>query len=172
MLKIERTARIEEVDLADDIAEAEHQASADERGDDGGEDLAEHAHDALRGILVCPSRSLRRLLGNALDTRDRGEFLVEVRHIVADDDLELPCLRKGALRARQALDGLYIGLSLVNEHEAHARHAVGDGRDILLAAHEVKELSRILRVLCHASSFLPRSNGTTRLQPYRNDLSE
>ena len=150
MLDVEGARVGEEVHLADDVAEAEDETAADEGGNERGEDLTEDAHGALQRVLVGAGGLLGGLLGYALDAADGGELLVEVRHVVADDHLELASLRECALGAGQVLDGLDVSLARVHEHEAHARHAVGDGGDVPLSAYEVEEPPRVLRVLCHS----------------------
>ena len=126
VLEVEDAGIGEEVDLADDVTEAQDETAADESRDERCKDLSEHAHRTLQRVLVCARRGLGGLLGDALDAADRRELLVEVCHVVADDHLELARLRERALGARQLLDGGNVCLLRINQHKAHARHAVGD----------------------------------------------
>lgn len=140
-------ASIEEVEGVDAVAEAQDKAADDDGGDDGGEDLRDDGHSPLQRILVRLGRVLHGFLRHALDAGDGGEVVVEGSHVVADDDLELAGLGEAALHHLHGFDGGDIRLLGIPQHEAHAGHAVGDGRDVFLAAYELQELLGVLCVL-------------------------
>ena len=62
VLEVEGAGIVEEVDLSDDVAEAENQAAADEGGNDRRKDLPEDAHGAPERVLVgaCGASTARR----------------------------------------------------------------------------------------------------------------
>ena len=95
-------AAAQEIDLTDDVAEAQDQAAADEGGDDRGKDLAQGTHDPLKQRLVRLGGRLHRILADPLDTRAGGKLIVEDGHIVADDDLKLSGLVKVPFTAGMA----------------------------------------------------------------------
>ena len=148
-LKVEGTRRIKEVDLANDVAETQDKTAGNQRGDKRGEDLAQDAHGALQRILVATRRLFRSLLGNALDPGNACEIVVELGNVVADDDLELPRLRKRPLDACDLLDLIHLRPCGVNQHKSHPSHAVRHGRDVLLASHQRQQRLSILHVLAH-----------------------
>src|SRR5699024_438347 len=124
---------LKQVDVADKAAETQNQAADDQGGDQRGKDLGQVGHGPLQGILVGFGRLLGGVLADALNAGDLGELVVELGHLVADDDLELPRLGKAALGAGQRLDGLYVGLGRVRQHKAHAGDAVGHGVDVFFS---------------------------------------
>ena len=142
---------VEHFDFADEVAEAEDEAAADERGDDRRENFAEGAHDALQQVLLAAGRSFHRIFGYAFDAGQRGECFVELADFVADDDLELPRLGEGALDAGNAFNARHVRPLRVFEDEAQAGDAVGDGIDVVLAADGIKQQGRVLLESGHAN---------------------
>ena len=139
----------QEVDLTDDVAEAQDQAAADEGGDDGGEDLAQSAHDPLEQRLVRLGSRLHRILADPLNARAGGELIVEDGHIVADDDLKLSGLGKGPLYRRDGLDSRRVRLGRVRQHKPHPGHAVGHRLNIFPASNGPQKRLYICLILCH-----------------------
>ena len=142
-------AVIEEIDAVDAVAEAQNQTARDDGRDQRGEDLGQHAHNFLQGVLVLLGRALDSLLGDTVDAGDRDEIIVEIVDRVADDDLELAGLREGALGGFQCLDLGNVRLGGVVEDKAHARYAVRYRRNVLLAADVLKQQPRVLFVFTH-----------------------
>ena len=126
----------------------------DDGGDQGGENLSQRAHDLLQAVLVLLGGALDRLLGDALDARHRYEIIVKLGHGVADDDLELARLGKGALGGLDFLDPGHIRLGRVVEHKAHPGDAVRHRRNVLFAADGRQQLFCVLLVLAHENILL------------------
>ena len=139
----------EEIDLTDDIAEAQDQTAADQGRNDRRKNLAQSSHDPLGRILPGLCGRLHRVLADALDARIRGKLIVKLCHVVSDDDLVLPGLRKGSLHARNIFDGFFVGLLRICQHEPHPRNTVGYRLDIFLAADQLQKLLHIISVLTH-----------------------
>ena len=144
----------EEVDLTDDVAEAQNQAAADQRRNDGGEDFTQSAHDALGQRLVAGSRRLHRVLAHALDAGKSGELVVKIRHIVADDHLELARLGEGALHRGQCFDLVGFGLGRVHQNKAHPGHAVGHRPNVFLAADVLQKSLHVGLIIRHGAFLL------------------
>ena len=100
-------------------------------------------------VLLALGGGLHRVLADALDARIRGKLIVKLCHVVSDDDLVLPGLRKGSLHARNIFDGFFVGLLRICQHEPHPRNAVGYRLDIFLAADQLQKLLHIISVLTH-----------------------
>ena len=144
------SAVIEEIDAVDAVAEAQNQTARNDGRDQRGEDLGQHAHNFLQGVLVLLGRALDSLLGDTVDAGDRDEIIVEIVDRVADDDLELARLGEGALGGFQRLDLGNVCLGGVVEDKAHTRYAVGYRRNVLLAADVLKQQPRVLFVFTHS----------------------
>ena len=142
-------AVIEEIDAVDAVAEAQNQTARNDGRDQRGEDLGQHAHNFLQGVLVLLCRALDSLLGDTVDAGDRDEIIVEIADRVADDDLELACLGESALGGFQCLDLGNVRLGGIVEDKAHTRYAVGYRRNVLLAADVLKQQPRVLFVFTH-----------------------
>ena len=142
-------AVLEQVEAVDTVAETQDQTAGDDGGDQRGEDLGQGGHDALQRVLVLLGGALYRVFGNALDARHRNEIVVEIRHRVADDDLELAGLGKGALGHLHALDLGHVRFGRVVEHEPHAGDAVGNRGDILFTAYVFQQFLGVLLVFAH-----------------------
>ena len=110
-------------------------------------------------------RALHRVLGDALDARHRNKIVVEIRHRVADDDLELTGLGEGTLDHLHAFDLGDVGLGGVVEHEPHPGHAVRDCRNVRLAAYVFQQLGGVLLVFAH-KYFLLQSDNLFRQVPF------
>ena len=148
-LEIAEPTVLEQVKLIDAVAETEDKSPGDDRRNERCENLCGDGRCPLQDVLVPLRRLLYGILGHALDSGDGHEILVELRDRVPDDDLKLPCLCKAALYCFHGLDALDIGLLRVAKNKAHPRHAVRDGGNVVLSAHQFQKLPGILRVLPH-----------------------
>ena len=142
-------AVIEEIDAVDAVAEAQNQTARNDGRNQRGEDLGQHAHNFLQGVLVLLGRALDSLLGDTVDAGDRDEIIVEIVDRVADDDLELARLGEGALGGFQCFNFGNIRLGGIVEDKAHTRYAVRYRRNVLLAADVLKQQPRVLFVFTH-----------------------
>ena len=143
-------AVIEEIDAVDAVAEAQNQTARNDGRDQRGEDLGQHAHNFLQGVLVLLGRALDSLLGDTVDAGDRDEIIVEIVDRVADDDLELARLGEGALGGFQCFNFGNVRLGGIVEDKAHTRYAVGYRRNVLFAADVLKQQPRVLFVFTHS----------------------
>lgn len=128
---------VEHFDFADEVAEAEDEAAADERGDDRRENFAEGAHYPLQPILLRGRRRFHRILGNAFNPGKGGEFLIKLAHLITDNHLELPGLGKRPLDTTYRLNAGNIRLFRIDQHKTHPRHAMRHRADVLLAANRL-----------------------------------
>lgn len=112
-------------------------------GMSGAKDLGDGAHHLLERVLVGAGCLLGLLLGDAAHARDCDEVIVEVVDLVADDDLELAGLREASLGCGKRLDRRHVRDARVDEGEAHARHAVRERGDVLLAADQAEHLAGV-----------------------------
>ena len=143
------SAVIEEIDAVDAVAEAQNQTARNDGRDQRGEDLGQHAHNFLQGVLVLLGRALDSLLGDTVDAGDGNKVIVEIADRIADDDLELARLGESALGGFQCLDLGNVRLGGIVEDKSHTRYAVGYCRNVLLAANVLKQLPRVLFVFTH-----------------------
>ena len=104
----------------------------------------------MEGVLVLLSGLFHLVFGHALHPGHGHEVVVEIGNRIADDDLELSRLGEGPLDHLHGLDALHIGFAGVIENKAHPRDTVRNRRDILLAAHQRKQLCGILLILSHS----------------------
>ena len=142
-------AVIEEIDAVDAVAEAQNQTARNDGRDQRGEDLGQHAHNFLQGVLVLLGRALDSLLGDTVDAGDRDEIIVEIVDRVADDDLELTRLGEGALGRFECFNFGNVRLGGIIEDKAHTRYAVRYRRNVLFAADVLKQPPRVLFVFTH-----------------------
>lgn len=144
----------EEVDFTDDVAEAQNQTTADQSRNDGGENLAQSTHNALRQRLIAGCRCLHRILAHAFNPGKSGELIVKIRHIVADDHLKLARLRESALHRGQRLDLVGFGLGRVHQNKAHPGHAVGHRPNVFLAADVLQKSFHVGLIIRHGAFLL------------------
>ena len=147
-------AVLQQVHAVDAVAEAQDQTAGDHNGDQRRKDLGQGAHHLLGAVLVLFGRALDGVLRDALDARHGHEVIVEVVDRVADDDLELPRLGKGALGRFDLLDAGHICLGRVVEHKAHPGDTVRHRCNVLPAAHCRQQFSGVLLVFAHENILL------------------
>ena len=80
---------LENIERINTVAEAQDQTAGDDRGQKGRKDLCQNGCQSLQRILVLLGRLLDCVLGNAADTGNFREIIVEVGNCVSDDDLKL-----------------------------------------------------------------------------------
>ena len=154
---------VEHFDFADEVAEAEDEAAADERGDDRRENFAEGAHDALQQVLLAAGRSFHRILRYPFNTGERGKRLIKLAYLIANNHLELSGLGKRPLDTTNRLNAGNIRLLRLNQDKTHPRHAMRHRADILPAAHGCQKQCGILLELRH-KNFLGLVGGINHLQ--------
>ena len=131
------------------VAEAEDKTAADDRRNQRGEDLCDIGHCFLQRRLIPFRRLLCRFLGHTFNARNGSELFVEIRHLIADDHLELSGLCECSLDGRQSLDLLDTRLLRVRKHEPHSRDAVCDRVDVFLAADIRQQFGSVVTELSH-----------------------
>ena len=121
------------------FAKQELSATRNDGRDQRGEDLGQHAHNSLQGVLVLLGRALDSLLGDTVDAGDRDEIIVEIADRVADDDLELARLGESALGGFECFNFGNVRLGGIVEDKAHTRYTVRYRRNVLFAADILKQ---------------------------------
>ena len=147
--RLRQSLAVKHRNLADNITEAQNQTAANQRGNNGGENLAERAHYPLQPILLRGRRRFYRILGNAFNPGKGGEFLIKLAHLITDNHLELPGLGKRSLDTTYRLNAGNIRLFRINQDKTHPRHAMRHRADILLAANRCQKQRGILLELRH-----------------------
>ena len=145
-------AVFQQVHAVDTVAEAQDQAAGDHDGDQRGEDLGQGAHDLLGAVLVLLGRALDGVLRDALDARHGHEIVVKVADRVADDDLELAGLGKGALGRPDLFDAGHVCFGRIVQHKAHPGDAVRYRSDVFFAADCREQFFGVLYVFTHETS--------------------
>ena len=139
----------------DDIAETENQTSDDDGWNQRCEDFSQCRHCFLKRILIFLGRLLDLILRDALDAGHFDEVIVEIRYVVADDNLELTGLRESSFDDFHLLKPCHVRLLRIVEHKPHSGHTVRNGSDVALSADQPKHHFGIFRVLSHAFPFHP-----------------
>ena len=147
-------AVIKKVDAVNAVAEAEDQTAGDDGGDQRCKNLGQCTHDLLQGGLVLLGRALDGILGHAVDAGDGNKVIVEIADRIADDDLKLACLGESALGGFQCLDLGNVRLGGIVQHKTHPGYTVRNCRDVLFAAHILKQQLCVLLVFSHDSFLL------------------
>ena len=102
------SAAVKQGNLPDDIAESQNQTAYNDGRNQGSKYLCQTAHDSLDKGLVLHGSLLHRLLGDSLYACHLRKIIVKGAHLIANYDLELPCLGECTLGRGQAFDGLCI----------------------------------------------------------------
>ena len=107
--------------------------------------------DSLRRQLLLRKVLIEVLVdGAAAGNSHREHRVIDLRHSLADDDLELLACPVDAQDTREALDCVAVDLRLVLEGQAQPCHAVRRGSDVILASYIGKHaLSNLLIIDCH-----------------------
>ena len=104
---------VKQGNLPDDVAESQNQTSHNDGRNQWRKYLCQTAHDSLEKGLVLHGSLLHRVLGDPFYACHLRKIIVKGAHLIADYDLELPCLGECALGASQAFDGLCIRLGRI-----------------------------------------------------------
>ena len=147
-------AVFKEVDAVNAVAEAENQTAGDDGGNQRGKNLRKHAHDLLQCVLVLLGCALDGILGNTVNAGDGNKVIVEIADRIADDDLELARLGESALGGFQCLDLGNVRLGGIVQHKTHPGYTVRNCRDVLFAAHILKQQLCVFLVFSHDSFLL------------------
>ena len=148
-----RCPEVEHAGACDDSDRAEH-GGAHHDGDGSDHGLGKIVQDCLADTLCRPGL-LRSICIEVLVDRAAGRDaelhnrVVDLRNVLADDDLVLAARPLAAEHSLDGLDSVVVGDRFVLQVDPQPCHAVRDACDVVLAADSVEDLCGNAFAVCH-----------------------